>query len=353
MKTSKGPTGLAPRLGLAIACCAVACTTSWTPTTTRPKAVLQWPYLPGAAKVIYDHSLSGLTRDRGVAAVLGSVVFGKSAANDDFALPVAVATARDGRIAVADSGRACVHLYIPFTARYLCLSGSESDKIVSPVGVVFDEDSRLYVSDSTGRVFAFDSEGAIRFVLTTAGAAPLRRPTGITFHPTKKAVYVVDTLAHTVHVFDVDGSFLFSFGSRGTGAAEFNFPTHIARSPSGELYVTDALNFRISIFDGNGKPLGAFGRQGDGSGDFAMPKGVAVDGDGVVYVVDALFDNLQLFDRRGVFLLTVGGRGVDFGEFWLPSGAFISEHGYLYVCDTYNRRIQVFRVVSGYANRAL
>lgn len=330
---------------------AVGCASSWTPTTKRPDTVLQWPFLPSPAKVTYDHALTGLARTPNVGAVLESVVFGSFGGSDGFVLPVAVATAADGRIAVADMGRKCVHFYVPSAARYVCLTGSDSQKIASPVGVIFDQDSRLYVSDSTGRVFAFDAQGAVRFVLSSAGNKPLQRPTGIAYSPTKKALYVVDTTAHAVHAFGTDGAFLFSFGSRGTGPAEFNFPTHLSRSPSGELYVTDALNFRVSIFDENGRALGSFGRHGDGSGDFAMSKGVAVDSDGVVYVVDALFDNVQLFDRGGEFLLTVGARGADFGQFWLPSGAFISEHGDLYVCDTYNRRVQVFRIVSGYANR--
>ncbi len=351
MQIRDSPAGALFSLCVALVC-AAGCSASWTPTTAQPVAALQWPYLPAAAKVTYDHALTGLARNRSVGTVLESVVFGKSQTSDGFVLPVAVAAAKDGRIAVADMGRGCVHLYIPSASRYLCLAGSETARITSPVGVAFDEDSRLYVTDSVGRVFAFDAEGELRFVISKAGPQALQRPTGIAYSPTRKALYVVDTLAHTVHSFSSDGAFLFSFGGRGTGAAEFNFPTHLARSPSGELYVTDSLNFRVSIFDESGQPLGSFGHHGDGSGDFAMSKGVAVDRNGVVYVVDALFDNVQLFDRSGNFLLTVGARGSGFGEFWLPSGAFISEHGELYVCDTYNHRVQVFRVMSGYANRA-
>ena len=325
--------------------------TSWSPATTRPDARLQWPYLPGAAKVTYDHALSGVTPNKNMGTVFRSVILGDSDRNDGFVLPVAVAVAKDGRIAVADMGRRCVHLYIPASSRYSCVAGPESQRITSPVGVVFDDEATLYVTDSSGRLFAFDAQGALKFVVTKAGPNLLQRPTGIAYSATKKALYVVDTLAHAVRVFGTDGEFRFSFGSRGSGNAEFNFPTHIAIAPSGELYVTDALNFRVAIFDERGRPTGSFGHHGDGSGDLAMPKGIAVDCEGVVYVVDALFDNVQLFNRNGDFLLTIGGRGLGFGEFWLPSGSFLSEHGDLYVCDTYNRRVQVFRIVSGYEKR--
>lgn len=337
-------------LALVVVAGAAGCQATWTPTTAAPKTLLQWPFAPTAAKVKYGWSLTGITRDTSVGTVLESVVFGTGGSKGAFVQPVAVTTGGDGRIAVADTGCRCVHLYLPSTAKALRLSGTDRERMVSPVAVAFDDADRLYVSDSAGAVYAFDAEGKPRFVVRSAGERRLQRPTGMAWSPDRRLLYVVDTLAHGVDAFDTDGALRFSFGKRGAGDGELNFPTHIARAADGELYVTDTLNFRVAIFDADGRPTGSFGRHGDGSGDLAMPKGIAVDADGVVYVVDALFDNVQLFNRRGDFLLTLGSRGAGFGEFWLPSGAWLGEHGHLYVCDTYNRRVQVFRVESGYAN---
>ncbi len=332
---------------------AAGCATTWSLRTARPDIALQWPYQPNKAKVTYLQSLTGLAPDTNSGSVLKAIVFGsESEDRNAFVLPSAVATAHDGRIAVADMGRRSVHLYIPGQQRYLQLTGSEDNKIISPVGVVFNEALQLYVSDSAGQVFAFGPDGAPRFTLREAGADKLQRPTGIAYSPRTQLLYVVDTLANRVHAFETNGEYAFSFGERGDAEGRFNFPTHIFRSSSGDLYVTDALNFRIEIFDEQGNVLGSFGHHGDGSGDLAMPKGVAVDKDGVVYVVDGLFDNVQLFNRKGDFLLTLGKRGLYFGEFWLPSGAFFSDNDELYVCDTYNRRVQVFRITEGYGDGA-
>jgi DNA-binding beta-propeller fold protein YncE len=246
-------------------------------------------------------------------------------------------------------GRRCVHLFVPGRQEYLRLDGTKDRRIASPVGLAFDDDDRLYVSDSSGSVLVFGADGGFVRALVAAGAEPLRRPTGLAWSPARRWLYVVDTLAHRIHVFTAEGAHVRSFGARGEAAGQFNFPTHIFWAAPGELYVTNSLDFRIDILDELGAPLGSFGHHGDGSGDLAMPKGVAVDGEGVVYVADALFDNVQLFDRSGRFLLTIGGRGSDFGEFWLPAGRFISAGGTLYVCDTYNRRIQVFRITVPYA----
>ncbi len=328
-----------------------ACAAKWQLRTAPSPVALQWPFQPGTAKVTFVESLTGFSPEKGGKAAFKAFVYGSDPGERNaFVLPVAVATGGDGRIAVADLGRRCVHLYLPEVQRYVRLTGSKNVRISSPVAVIFDEQLRLYVSDSAGQLFAFDAFGEFRFAVSNAGHESLLRPTGLAYSPRKKLLYVVDTLANKVHAFDTQGIVAFSFGRRGDDANGFNFPTHIFCSSEGELYVTNALAFRVEIFDEDGKALGSFGRHGDGSGDLAMPKGIAVDRDGVVYVVDGLFDNVQLFSRKGDFLLTLGRRGVDFGEFWLPSGAFIGDNNNLYVCDTYNRRIQVFRITERYAD---
>jgi DNA-binding beta-propeller fold protein YncE len=342
-------TGRWAALLLALGLLSPACATKWTVRTSPSPAALQWPYAPNKAKLTFVESLTGFAQRSSSSTAFKAFVYGRdNGEGNSFVLPVSVATGSDGRIAVADMGRRCVHLYVPGEHRYQRLTGTKSGRIVSPVTVIFDDELRLYVSDSAGRVFGFSRDGEIMLTLDKAGAAPLKRPTGLAYSPRRKLLYVVDTLANRVHAFNTKGDLVFSFGQRGEMASDFNFPTAISWSPRGELYVTNTLAFRIEIFDEDGKPVGSFGRHGDGSGDLAMPKGIAVDKDGIVYVVDGLFDNVQLFNRQGDFLLTLGRRGVDLGEFWLPSGAFISGNGELYVCDTYNRRIQVFRITERY-----
>ena len=275
--------------------------------------------------------------------VVRTIVFGRPE-DQEIVRPVAVATGTDGRIAIADIGSKCVHLFIPKEQRYFKVFTADSVELASPVGVAFDDESRLYVSDSIlNRILVFDGQGTYLFSINP-GAAP-RRLTGLAYDRQKKTLYSVDTLGNRIYALTAKGDIAFSFGERGTGKGQFNYPTHIYRSASGLLYITDTMNFRIQVFDSSGRFVSAFGQHGDGSGDFAMPKGVASDSDGIVYVVDSLFDNIQLFSIYGEFLLTLGSRGSAQGEFWLPSGIFIDESDKLYVCDTFNQRVQIFQIV--------
>jgi DNA-binding beta-propeller fold protein YncE len=285
-----------------------------------------------------------------ISGVLRSIAFGSSKSDNTIKRPVAVAVGRDERVAIADIGCACVHLYIPSEQKYRKIYGAYKEDLLTPVSVAFDDESRLYVSDSTAHaIYLFDREGAPLSSIRTAGRDALQRPTGLTYMSGSKILYAVDTLAKKVYAFNPSGALLFSFGGPGEQQGQLNFPTHIVSSPEGGLYVTDAMNFRIQRFDAAGRFLSSFGHHGNGSGDLALPKGIAVDQAGIIYVVDNLFGNIQLFDLTGNFLFTIGSNGTGDGEFSLPSGLFLAGGGQLYVCDTYNQRVQIIKLSFGEA----
>ena len=323
------------------------CAPKWTLSVESPAEPPQWLDRSQIARATHIATIKGFKETRAALPnMLKYIVFGGAEEDNAIVRPVAAAIGPDNRLAIADLGRSCVHLYIPTERRYLKIYGNGREELQSPVSAVFDDESRLYVSDSVnGAIYVFDQKGAPLFSIKKAGDAALLKPTGLSYASGKKILYAVDTLAHKVYAFAPNGALLFSFGGPGEKEGQFNFPTHIVTPPGGRLYVTDAMNFRIQVFDSSGTFLTSFGHHGNGSGDLSMPKGIAVDRAGVIYVVDTLFDNIQLFDLAGNFLFTIGGRGTGHGEFWLPSGVFLDSQDRLYVCDTYNHRIQVFQLV--------
>jgi len=319
------------------------CASRWAVDSDMAQKHLYWMEGPRSAKVMHVMSIKGFYETN---VTLKSFLFGKGTSG--LVRPAAVAAGRDGRFAIADTGLRCVHLYIPAEQRYVKLSSFASVELLSPVNVIFDDDLRLYISDSAlGRIFVVDKQCGYLFSVSASADGPLKRPTGLAWDSDSKLLYAADTLAHKIYAFNPKGEMVWSIGGRGEKEGQFNFPTHLFWSPARLLYVTDAMNFRVQVFDSAGKVVTAFGHNGDGSGDFASPKGVAVDKKGIIYVVDALFDNIQLFDERGDFLLTLGKRGGGQGEFWLPAGLYLDEKEKLYVSDTFNQRVQVFQIMNG------
>ncbi|HYL65899.1 MAG TPA: 6-bladed beta-propeller, partial [Nitrosopumilaceae archaeon] len=91
-------------------------------------------------------------------------------------------------------------------------------------------------------------------------------------------------------------TFLFKFGSAGTGIGQFNNPDGIAVDSLHRIIVADTNNNRIQVFSSAGNPLFQFGTSGSGIGQFTSPQGVAVDSLGNIYVADTNNNRIQVFD---------------------------------------------------------
>lgn len=279
---------------------------------------------------------------RGFFQRIGDFIFGASESR--LIRPMAVLPVK-GVVYVADPGAKGVHRFDPVAERYELITAQGGRGLPSPVGLARGNQGAVYVTDSELAQVLVIEPGAK--VAAPLALAQMGQPTGIAFDPDAGRLYVVDTTAHRVNVFNRDGTLHTSFGQRGAGDGEFNYPTLLWRDPRGRLYVTDSLNFRIQVFDAQGQFLKKFGQLGDGAGDNIRQKGVATDSYGHVYIADALFNALQIFDQTGRLLLSVGNLGSDRGEFWLPAGIFIGEDDLIYVADSYNQRIQILRYIGG------
>ena len=253
--------------------------------------------------------------------------------------PFAVALDETGNLCITDTD-ARLLCYCDFARkRWRRYDSAGKIKFAGPVAVARRK-GIFYVADSElAKVFAFRDDGRAVFEI----GAPLKRPVGLAI--AGDSLFVVDSQAHAVFIFGLDGKFRSAFGKRGTGPGEFNFPTCAAADGRGHLVVADTLNSRVQVFDLRGNFLSQFGGNGDTSGHFARPKGVAVDATGHVYVVDAMFDNFQIFDLGGQLLLNVGERGTGPGEFGLPNGIAIGADNRIFVADAFNHRVQMFKYV--------
>jgi sugar lactone lactonase YvrE len=175
-----------------------------------------------------------------------------------------------------------------------------------PLNVVVDSDGTMYVVDSIrNQVVLFDSnEGFI----TAVCDKDTMKPRDIAVGADK--FYVPDIQNHKVHVYDkAERKLLFDI-PRSEDATNDDrrlfMPTNVALDSQGHLYVSDTGAFRVQVYDADGKYLRTVGKYGDNVGEFSRPKGVAVDRDNRLYAVDAAAQVVQIFDDQGRLLMWFG-----------------------------------------------
>jgi hypothetical protein len=105
------------------------------------------------------------------------------------------------------------------------------------------------------------------------------------------------------------------FGAQSTEPGGFQYPEGIAVdnatalvSPEhGDVYVADTGNDRVEVFSPTGALLFTFGTKGEAAGQFESPASVTVDpATGNVYVEDFLNWRVQEFTATGEFVLMIG-----------------------------------------------
>ncbi len=219
-----------------------------------------------------------------------------------------------------------------------------------PNAVAIDDDGRIFVTDGKlHRVLVLNKKHEVVEQIKDG----LIDPVGIAVDSENRLLYVVDTQADQIVVFDADNlKPLRRIGSHGklhemTAPGDFAAPQGVTLDTDNNVYVTDTLNNRVEIFDAEGKFISQFGKHCDGFGCFARPKGIAVDSDGHIWVADPMLDLLQVFDRDGQLLAFIGGHGERLGLFSSLVGVTIDRKtNRVFTSEQFPGRIQMFRYIT-------
>jgi DNA-binding beta-propeller fold protein YncE len=326
------------------------------PPQTAPAAARVFPSPPDEPKVIYEQTFYGSgdlvkkTRELALLTLLAGTKGSDGAHGDGLARPRALAVHR-GRVFVANEQDRPVSVFdIPHKSFYKI--GADGPGVLkAPSGLSADPVGNLYVADSgANAILVFDQDG--RYLRSIGGPQWFSHLTNVTADPRGDRVYAIDAgdAGHRVRVFAaLDGKHLFDFGARGRGPGEFNVPYDLAVGKEGRLNVVDSGNFRVQIFDREGKYLKSFGSAGKQPGQFTRPKEIAADADGNLYVVDGTFGNFQVFDPDGAFLFFVGTHDEAGGaaNYMLPTGIDIDDDGRIYVVDQWYAKVDIYRPLRG------
>lgn len=314
--------------------------------TARPKIHYEeyvWPPPPDTPRIQLKDVVLGRA-DALAKSGLQRALLGASPAGpyDWLKKPFAVAYDAQGRLLVTDPPLGALFRFDRAARKADVLGTTGAVALKTPLGLDVGKDGRIYVADvGVRKVVAFDPSGKVAAVYGREGE--LENPTDAAVSPDGKSLYVADSKAQKIVVFDLaTARVLRSFGSRGTGEGAFNFPSAVAFDSAGDLLVVDQLNARVQILTEQGRFVDQFGGRGVGFASFVRPKDVAVDEAGFVYVTDAAFGNVQIFDPDLRLLTFVGSNGDNPGQFQIASG--VAVHGEEFaVIDQLGHRVQVFR----------
>jgi DNA-binding beta-propeller fold protein YncE len=276
--------------------------------------------------------------------------------------PMGVAVSEDGqRVYVADYG--LNQVVVADLANHSMRVFAPYEGLLRPFNVALGPGEQVYVSDSAAKaVVVFDRNGKR---IASFGRDDFERPTGLAVDHDRGIVYVVDSASHgsskhRVLAYDLLGKKLHELGpkegpgGRGNGDGQFYFPSYVSVDKEGMVYVADTMNFRIQVFGPDGKFVRKFGESGDGPGTFQRLKGLAFDSFGNIYAVDGGHANVQIFSKDFRVLMFFGGSAPKLEYFDVPSGIAIDPRtNRIYVCNEYLARVNVYELVNTTASDSL
>ena len=208
---------------------------------------------------------------------------------------------------------------------------------------------RLYVADTDNhRIIVYDLENTEKLFSFTS---PIQRhcersevcalmdrnlPSSIAVIDEK--IFVAYGWADHIQVFDLDGNYLWKFGSSGAQAGQFNTPYRIA-ALNNELFVADLENHRIQIFDHDGNFLRQFETYNDSTGQYSKPLDVYPYG-AQIFIVDQIKASILVFDLNGKFMKEFPVNQ-DLSNTSEPYGVFVYDD-LIFVSDIGDSSIKIF-----------
>lgn len=289
---------------------------------------------------VHARSSKPVERKSGAASFFESIVVFAYGHQPVLHSPTHVTTDSRERLIVSDPAASAVHVLEK--DRSFRIAGGPGRTLQDPAGVAVDAGDNIYVADrKRGLVLVFDPQGRfLRCIGLFKGESIFQEPTAIALDRAAGRLFVLDSPANELIVFDLRGNVLRRVGgNRKINGVSFDLPTEIA--VRGErVVVIDALGTRVQVLDLECRFLRAF-QVNWVSGRPSTPElGLALDSASNIYIGHLVWPTLRIYDQRGHLLTGFGQKDKDYSG---TSGMWVDTSDRIYVADSVSSRIQVFQ----------
>lgn len=176
-------------------------------------------------------------------------------------------------------------------------AGEGPGEFIFPCAVAIDAKGNVYVGEYGGndRISVFTPDGTYvrSFADRESGDAWVERPVGMAFDADDQ-LWVTDSCHHRICCFRDDGTLKISFGRAGSSNGEFNYPYGLAIEKTGTILIADRGNNRIVRMDRSGRFVSSWGTAGRALGQVVQPWGVACALRGNIYCLDSWNNRVQV-----------------------------------------------------------
>jgi DNA-binding beta-propeller fold protein YncE len=260
--------------------------------------------------------------------------------------PIGIAVTPDGSRVYATEGNS------PHSLRVMDASGQQlaagvppdsQDPNRVPVYAARDpQTGEIYVADRLrATIIVYDAGGVFQRYLAPPTGVDVWQPLGVGFDA-DGLLYVTDVAGtHRVLVIDRSGHLVRTIEAEG-----MSYPNATAVL-DGNVFITDGDNGRLLRATPAGAVRAVIG-SGSAPGDLALPRGIATDG-GRLYVADSSAHQVMVYDvaasdRAGIpqYVGALGAEGSADAQFEYPQAVATDDRGHIYVADRRNDRIQVW-----------
>lgn len=208
--------------------------------------------------------------------------------------PYGVGFLPSGNLLIAETGNCRIQEFTP-KGGYVRTFVAPDNRLglVKPGPLVIDSKGQIYVGDlSAGKVFVLNTQGKLLRTISN-----VTYPHGIAVDERNTRLYISDAAVKGLKVFTLtqDKNSPFQVIQAWEKNSEFSMVRGLAVDSLGRLYVTDTIAGSIRVFDKHGTYLFSFGGQGFEDGSLFYPNGIFIDNKDNIYVADWGNNRIQIW----------------------------------------------------------